>query len=253
MEGLPHHIEPSKSLESMERGQESYEAYLSNLETDLDEEIERILREERFLGEGRAAKVHAVEMKRSHCKACVKIWRPELEDMLKKDVVEYKKIQSQDPHQEFDMQDELYMAGFKNIARPLAYTEVGEFRVMAMEEITGHTIQSIEESGAKIVEPTWTELKNILLSLNKDFGIVHRDLHSGNIMIKTEDKLEPDAEIRGEIIILDFGNSKKISFSSPESDDYKLTIGQKTVQFESDEKKLLELKPKPNGQSPFTR
>lgn len=253
MEAFPHHIEPSKSLESVDRGPESYENYLSNLETDLDEEIERILSEERFLGEGRAAKVHAVEMKRSHCKACVKIWKPELNKILAEDVVQYKKIQSQDPHQEFEMQDELYMAGFKNIPRPLAYTQVGEFKVLAMEEIQGYTLRDIEEAGGKIVGTTWSDLKNVLLSMNKEFGIVHRDLHTDNIMIRTKDKLEPGAEINGEIVILDFGNAKRISFSAPEPDDYKLTIGQKTVQFESDEKKLLELKPSAQGNSPFAR
>jgi serine/threonine protein kinase len=246
-------IETSKSLELLEGGLEAFDKYRQeNLKEDLKEEVERILSEERFLGEGRAAKVHAVDAVRSQCKVAAKIWRPELQKILAQDVMDYRRIQTMEPHDEFSFQDELYTAGFRHMARPYTFVGTEEHQTIAMEEIPGYTLKQIIDSGAKIEEPAWSELKKIILELNNEFGVVHRDLHEGNIMLQTNDKLEPDARLKGELKLLDFGCSKRISFSSPEPDDFKLTIGQKTIEFPQDSVRVLGLKPNARGTSPFT-
>lgn len=241
MKSSPEEIRISHSAESVET--QSIEQYLTDLEEDLKEEIERIAKEEPMLGEGKAAEVFTVNhMRRSKCDACIKIWRPELQKLRVQSPIAYAEIQTMEPEEEFNLQDELYMKGFKKIPRPLAYTEINGLHAMAMERIPGYTLKELEEKGVTITNPTWQELERMLFDLTINKGVVHRDLHKGNIMLKTTDDISKQKTVSGELYFIDFGLSKRI-FGGPTPEDFELTIGRDTVKYTEDIKRVEQLKP----------
>lgn len=247
MESFPEHLKISRSAEAVEHPGAPLEQYIADLELDLKEEIERIIEEEEKLGEGKAAQVFNVgHLPRSHHSACVKIWRPELQEIKKRSFVEYRNIQAMEPEEEFNLQDELYMEGFTNIPRPLAYAKIGNIYAMGMEKIEGYSLEEIQKAGAKISKPAWEDLNKLIFDLNINHGIIHRDLHKGNIMIKTDQAAEQGAVLEGDLFLIDFGLSKRI-FARPTQEDYQLTIGNEVVQYLQDRRQVDELKPNPGN------
>jgi len=247
-------LKTSESLTTFEKGQELLESYIENVKYDLEVEIEKIIAKKPLIGEGRAAKVFDLELNSLHCPVCVKIWNPELENIQKENIVEYKKIQSHPPEAEFDLQDKLFMAGFDHIPRPIAYGKFGPYYVLVMEKIVGFTLRELIEYGIKIKNLTWRDLEMILIDLNRNHRVAHRDLHPGNIMLETQEEPQEGASVSGKIYIIDFGTSQETP-SMPTSDDYRLTIGKNSVIYKDDKASIDELKPTRSiaNRSPFTK
>ena len=154
MESIPEHLKISRSAETLDPEGASVETYLANLEQDLKEELERIVREEKMLGEGRAAQVFEMRnMPRSKCRACVKVWREDLADVRKEDFMRYRQIQTLEPEEEFNFQDRLYMDGFTSIPRPFAYAKIGDLHVMCMEKNYRLYTQGNRRSGSAGSQP----------------------------------------------------------------------------------------------------
>ncbi|HVM76667.1 MAG TPA: lipopolysaccharide kinase InaA family protein [Candidatus Paceibacterota bacterium] len=255
MESFPEHLKISRSAETLDPEGISVEKYIENLEADLKEELERIIREEKMIGEGRAAQVFEVSsMPRSKCKACVKIWRRDLLDLKLKDPIEYRRIQSLEPEEEFNFQDELYMRGFTSIPRPFAFTQVGDFYAMGMEKIEGYTLQQIKDAGAQIEDPAWKELDRMIFDLNINKEVLHRDIHEKNIMLRTNEDMATTKQLKGELVFLDFGHSKRI-YGRPMPEDYKLTVGKNVLNYPQDKSRVEALKPNPRtpGDNIFAR
>jgi len=155
-----------------------------------------------------------------------------------------RQVQSLEPEEEFDFQDELYMSGFENIPRPFAFTKIGDLCAMGMEKIQGYTLQEIKDGGAHIADPAWKELDALLFQLNIDHGTLHRDIHEKNIMLRTSEDIASTKELHGELCFIDFGHGKRIS-ARPTPDDYKLTIGQNMIKYPEDKARVDMLKPNP--------
>lgn len=222
---------------------------IESLRQDLEEELKRIISEERMIGEGRAAKVFELKAEHSHLPVCVKIWFPKINQLAKTNVVEYRKIQYLSPEEEFVLQDELFIHGFRDLPRPIAYGKLSDHHIFVMEKISGYNLQQIITAGAKIAKPGWAELERILTELNIKQRIVHRDLHPGNIMLRTHDLLEENVHLDGKLYLIDFGLSKRIQ-GKPQDDDFRLTIGKDTVIYKNDRKMVDALKPTISS-SPF--
>lgn len=248
-------LKTSESLASFEQGNELLDSYIEAVKHDIELEVERIIAEKPLLGEGKAAKVFDLELNRLHCPTCVKIWNPELENLKNSDLVEYKKIQAHSPEQEFDLQDDLYVSGLRNIPRAIAYGKFGPYHILVMEKIPGYTLKKIIDQQSTIGNLSWKDLENNLIDLNRNHRVAHRDLHPGNIMLKTEDKIEEGSVLNGELVFIDFGLSKKTP-GMPAPDDFKLTIGNKSIIYKNDKESIDQLQPKRKtsyGSSPFVR
>lgn len=208
------------------------ESIRQEIESDLTNEIRQIAQAYPFVGEGKAAKVFSLENtfvpgKRS----CVKIWRPELFNL---DDVTRAERQSISPKEEFELQDSLFNNGFHNIPRPFAFCIIDEYPAMIMERIPGYTLAEIQDRGGYIVNPPWKTLLELVTDLNEKHHVLHRDLHLGNIILKTEQKLEDHRnKLSGSLYLIDFGVSKPIT-DSPTNEDYKLTIGENVIKYQSD-------------------
>ena len=240
----------SRSTETIAVPEDEREAYLNQLGPNLKAEIERRIAEDPIIGEGKTARVFSSIETRTPMPVCFKIWRPDILKMKDKDPVGYRRLQYSSPEEEFNLQDKLYMAGFRRIPRPMAFETVDEHQVMAMEELPGYTFQEIETAGATVGDPGWKELERLLFELNRRYGIVHRDLGTQNIFLKTEDKLEPGTTIAGEIYFIDLGLSKKVS-SEPTPDDFTLTIGKNMIRYPGDHQNVERLKPIPGKRGIF--
>jgi serine/threonine protein kinase len=252
--GFESPLKTSESLTTFERGEELLDSYVEKVKHDLEVEIERIIAEKPMIGEGRTARVFDLELDRLHCPVCVKIWHPELENIQKENVVEYKRMQSHSPEAEFILQDKLYMRGFRHVPRPIAYGKFGPYYVMAMEKIVGFTLKELMEYNIKIGNLSWRDLEIILIDLNRNQKVAHRDLHPGNIMIETDTSPEEDSTINGELFIIDFGTSKETA-TMPTPEDYRLTIGKNSILYRDDKAHIDDLKPSRTGanRSPFTK
>ncbi|HVN26148.1 MAG TPA: hypothetical protein VMT99_00645 [Candidatus Paceibacterota bacterium] len=244
MESIPEHLKFSRSAETLEHEGISIEAYLDNLEQDLKEELERIMRDEKMLGEGEAGKVFEVHASRSKCQACVKVWHPHLEKLKSENYLEYRQIQALDPEDEFNLQDDLYISGFRNIPRPFAFAKIGNLAIMGMEKVQGYTLQDIKSAGAHIANPAWKDLDRLLFELNISHKVLHRDIHKSNIMLRTSDKLAPGGELSGELVFIDLGRGRKIH-GRPTPDDYRLTIGNNVISYTQDKSAVEQLRPNP--------
>jgi serine/threonine protein kinase len=121
-----------------------------------------------------------------------------------------------------------------------------------MEELPGYTLQEIEAAGAVIKDPAWKDLERLIFQLNKQNGVIHRDLGKQNIFLKTHEELSEGNSISGEIYLIDFGLSKRIA-GSPEPEDYTLTIGGDVVRYPSDRGMVEALKPTPGQPKLFAR
>lgn len=238
----------SRSTESPE-AEPIFLEQTESLRQDLEEEVKRIISEEQMIGEGRAAKVFELKAEHSHLPACVKIWFPKINQLAKINIVEYRKIQYLSPEEEFVLQDELFLNGFRDLPRPIAYGRLSDHQIFVMEKISGYNLQQIITAGAKIAKPGWGELERMLRVFNINHKIVHRDLHPGNIMLGTENPLERGARLEGKLYLIDFGLSKRIQ-ARPSDDDFKLTIGRGTVIYKDDRRMADALRPTV-GSSPF--
>lgn len=234
----------SESLRSVEYGTETFNTFIKNLKGDLKMEIERIVAEEQFIADGRAAKVFNIELQ--HCNlpggVCVKIWKPELELLKNTNIIEYKKRQYLSPKEEFEFQDQLYVGDkFHKTPRVFAYVETGGHYAICMERIRGYSIGEIMDAGAKMSANLKKKFEELLIQF-KNKGYVHRDLHPKNIILKTDQPLEVGAELSGELYLIDFGVAKKFYGSSPEEEDFRLTIGNDVINYPQDSKWLEEIK-----------
>lgn len=239
---IPTKLKVSKSVEAIEHKFKSVKEFMENLDKDLRDEIERITKEEKMIGEGKTARVFNIETKRTACPVCVKIFRPELKN---RSPHEYKKIQYLTPEEEFNLQDTLYLNGFKNIPRAIAYSEAEGYKFFTMEQIKGYTLEEIERSNAIISNPGWKELENLIKELNINQKIIHRDIHARNIMLETSQTLEDeDMELEGKLYLIDFGLSKKITTTPPNKNDYLLTIGQNVIRYPEDKSSVDGLEPR---------
>lgn len=234
----------SEIFENTERAEGVEQEYIERMERDLEAEIERIVKEEEKLGEGRTARVFSISDIRFPLPVCIKVWREEVLQMQEKDPMKYYHLQSRDPESEFKLQDMIYQGGFKRIPRPIAFGKIGDKQVFAMEELEGYTLEEIEAAGAIIENPSWKELDNLIFKLNIEQGVVHRDLGTQNIFFKTNEPLEKGARLSGELFIIDFGLSRKIAGSRPDKDDYRLTIGNSVISYMSNDRASVDnLKP----------
>jgi len=128
----------------------------------------------------------------------------------------------------------------------------GGYPYIVMEKIRGYTLAQISERGGLIIDPSWTELEKLVLDLNNQKQIVHRDLHIGNIMLQTEqDIIKARRELSGKLYIIDFGSSKRIFSDRPSPDDYTLTIGSSVIKYTTEHSNLRPLKPRPGGDNLF--
>lgn len=240
----------SQNFEAAERQEGVEQEYLDRMGHDLETEIERILSEEARIGEGKTARVFSIAASRFPLPVCIKIWKPEVLKSQYKNPIDYRKMQYGTPEEEFDLQDTLYLKGFQHIPRPIAFEKIDEYQAMAMEELPGYTLQEIEAAGATIENPSWKELEELIFELNINQRVVHRDLGHQNIFLKTNDKLSNDAKLKGEVYLIDFGLSKRIS-GTPESADYTLTVGNNMIKYKDDQANLEALKPRPGRKSLF--
>jgi len=243
-------IRPSRSLEKSVQITE-YSEYLETINHEIAIEVERIIAEEELLGEGRAAKVFEVSVPSSSCPVCIKIWRPEILLMAQTDPLEYHKRQFHKPIEEFDLQDEIYSRRSVATPKPIAFGHIEGHVFMAMEQIKGHTLQEIIKAGAKIPSTVWDSIQLEIIKLHRECGVVHRDLHGGNIMIETDEPLVEGVIISGRVFIIDFGLSCHV-VGDPTREDYELTIGNNSVRYTNDFSYLDEIKPMKPG-SPFIK
>lgn len=230
--GFPESLQLSDSASTWEafRSPEVRVAkFLGSLEHSLEEEITRIVSQEQ-IGEGQAARVFPIESQDSPCKLCAKVWKPRPAD---DDPVKYREIQFRDPRDEFQLQDELKIAGFEAAPYPIVYTEIAGMKVLVMERIKGYTFEQIlQTAGAKIVDPTLQELHGMIRALHK-LGVAHRDLNPGNIMIETEQPLAEGANISGRLVLIDYGRSKNVG-GEPEESDYVENIAGRRLGYTND-------------------
>jgi len=245
-------LEFSQSFEETERAEGINQEYLERIEHSLEEEVERILNEEEKLGEGKTARVFSIAASRFPLPVCVKIWKRHVLRMQDEDLIEYRKMQYSSPQDEFQLQDDLYRNGFTKIPRPIAFGMKGEYQVLAMEELPGYTLEEIAAAGATVDGAQWKDLERLVYDLNIKKGVVHRDLGKQNIFLKTGAELKEDATVAGELYLIDFGLSKKIA-GSPEPDDYRLTIGNNVIRYQSDRGMVEALKPAPGRNNLFAR
>jgi serine/threonine protein kinase len=232
----------SQSTGTIEVPEGEREAYFGKLGPSLKAEIERRIAEDPIIGEGKTARVFSSVETRKPLPVCFKIWRPDVIKMKDKSPVDYRRLQYGTPEEEFALQDQLYMAGFHRIPRPIAFETVGEHQVMAMEELPGYTLQQIEQAGATIAEPGWKQFERLVLDLNRNYHIAHRDLGPQNIFLKTEEKLAPGATLKGELFIIDLGLSKKTG-GEPTPEDFTLTIGNSVIKYPKDSQSVERLEP----------
>lgn len=227
--------------------------HLKNLRSSIDRELGEIMQDPNFLGEGQAAKVFNFENNPGlDIPLCIKIFRPELEKLVP---IEQKRRQYLTPEKEFDLQVSLIESGFQNTPIPIAYKFDGKYHAFIMEKIVGHTFAEINQHGGHIIEPSWKELDGIIASLNYKHKIIHRDLHLGNIMLKTDQSLTDQEmhKLKGKLYIIDFGASRRV-FGELEDSDYTLTIGNNMIRFISDNSSVQMLRPREPGkpgQMPF--
>ena len=176
---------------------------------------------------------------------------PDILHLKDQNLYEYRKLQYNDPEGEFKLQDDIYLNGFKRAPRPIAFGKIGDKQILAMEEFPGYTLEEIQAVGATIEDPSWEELERLIFNLNINAGVVHRDLGNQNIFLKTDQPLEKGAKLSGEINVIDFGLSKKISGDRPDDDDYRLTIGSNMIRYPSDRSKVEALRPIPGRDNLF--
>lgn len=245
MKSFPEHLKIARSTETLETEEASPEVFIHGVEEDIKEEMERILKNEAPIGEGKAGQVFELKnLKRTHRDLCIKVFRPELQEIKERSMVEYRSLQAMEPEEEFTLQDDLYMEGFTELPRPIAYTHVGKWHIMAMERIKGYTLAEIKEKGAQISGATWDDLYRLMFKLNIDHRVVHRDLHPGNIFLETDEELKENGAISGRLRIIDLGLARRIH-GRPERDDYTLTIGRDVLKFPEDKALIDQLKPSP--------
>jgi serine/threonine protein kinase len=239
------------------RPEERVAEFLENIEHDIPAFAENVIRREEVIGEGRVGKVFSLTNLDSPCRIAAKIWRhkPLYERVIdtknSKDVwYEYKKLQFLEPREEYRLQADLWAKGFRDMPCPIAYVETptadGPRKVFAMEQIVGYTLHDIMATpGCVIVEPTWKDLANIILRLHRDFGVIHRDIKPDNIMLETDQPLEPGTQFKGKIKIIDFGRSKKFYGSgSPAPEDYSegIALDLPPINYSNDADKLEQMK-----------
>jgi hypothetical protein len=242
----------SESFETTERSEGVEQSYLEGLEHGLEAEIERIIKEEIKLGEGRTARVFSIAEARFPIPVCVKIWKPDVLKLEKQSPVEFHKLQAVSPEEEFDLQDELYLKGFEHMPIPIAFGNIDDVQVLAMEELPGYTLEQIEAAGATIEGAEWKDLERLIYDLNIQKGVVHRDLGKQNIFLKTTEPLVPGGTISGEVNVIDFGLSKRV-WGAPEPEDYSLTIGKDMIRYPSDRSYVEALKPLRGQHNLFAR
>lgn len=245
--------EKFKFADNLIKSHRAEEEQPDDLKSSINKELGEIMRDPNFLGEGQAAKVFDFEHNpRMDIPLCIKIFRPELEKLVP---IERMRRQYLRPEEEFDLQVSLVESGFQHTPTPIAYKFDGKYHAFVMEKIVGYTMAEIHRRGGYIIEPPWKELDEIVASLNYKHKIVHRDLHLGNIMLRTNQILEGQEmyELKGKLYIIDFGTSKNI-FGQPEKDDYTLTIGNNMIRFIPDDSSIRMLRsrePGKRGQTPF--
>jgi tRNA A-37 threonylcarbamoyl transferase component Bud32 len=111
-----------------------------------------------------------------------------------------------------------------------------------MERIPGYTLAEVWERGGTIVSPQWRELERLVATLNNKHHVVHRDLHLGNIMLKTNQSLPSEQKLSGELYLIDFGLSRR-TMGAPTDEDYLLTIGNEVIKYTSDRSQVRVLEP----------
>lgn len=252
-------IKYARSVERSEELSQALERFIRRANQDLEGEVIRISRNERLMvGEGKAARVFSFELSGfpSPCRLCIKIWRDK--PKRERSAVQYKQIQYRKPEEEFDLQDDLYQAGCK-VPRPVAFGTVHDHingrditrDVVTMEEIPGYNLQEILDAKAKILSPSWYELLQIAAEI-KNKGVVHRDIKPANIMLETTDELQPHAELRGKLYIIDFGLSRRIIGTNPKDEDFTEQMGNELIRYPKDIDELYQLNPKAHrDKSPF--
>jgi len=162
--------------------------------------IEKISKEQNFLGEGKAGRVYTFQ----EASFCIKeIINSSLE-------FSFNNIES-----EMDIQAQVIKHGVR-VPLPILILQTSEGKnFLVMERIFGFSIQDIEKGKANFpvgfdVELFFKEVKDMIAKMHEN-NLYHRDLHSGNIMINIKDgKIKP--------VIIDFGSS---SYSFGEDDPYK--------------------------------
>ena len=237
----------SKSLEEAQ-GKVLTE-YLSLIQEEIVREIKRIIANNELIGEGRTAKVFDITVEHSSIPICVKIWHSHLRDMGQ---LELQKMQSSSPIGEFELQDQLYLAGFRSVPEPISLTRFEGVSVMAMERVIGYSLKQIIDAGGQIANPKWSDLEKLVVEMHRKYNIAHRDLGPQNIMLETDEKLEPGAKLSGRLVIIDFGLSKN-TIGEPSDEDYLLTIGDSIIRYQQDFANIDSLKPRRgNNQTPFT-
>lgn len=214
------------------------------------EEIEVIKRKNPLLGEGRVAKVFDLETAFHDTTLCVKLYRP---DIAQLNPYSRQTIQPLEPEEEFELQDELFRAGLR-VPQPITFDHIDRQPFFIMEKIPGYTLAQINEHGGLIARPSWNELEQMTAFLNNKLHIVHRDLHLGNIMLKTtQDIKEARKTLEGELYFIDFGTARR-TFGNPTDEDYTLTIGKDMIKYPTDRSSiniLQPLQPGIRGPSPF--
>jgi len=248
--GPEHSIIAAQSLKKEHDGQLEKE-YQDRIEAEMVAAIEKIIAEHFLLGEGKAGQVFDFpNFSITDLPACIKIIRPELEELRNKDLIEFRRIQNLSPEEEFKLQDKLYSEGFRHTPKPLFYGHYGKYQFLIMEKISGYTLKEIIAAKAKLVNLSWNDLEQLLIKLHRRHGVAHRDLHAGNIMVKTKETLTPDSELSGEqLVIIDFGLSKRTG-GMPTREDYTLTIGKNSIIYPDDRANLEKLTPQ-KADSPF--
>lgn len=214
-----------------------------------------------LVGEGRVAKVFSLTSSEYPCNVATKIWRhkPLFERVVdlknSRDVwYEYKKLQFLDPHDEYKLQCEIWRAGFRDMPCPIAYVEAetneGPRKVLAMEEIKGHTLHDILARGCVIENPTWRDLAKIVADLHR-VGVLHRDIKPDNIMLETDQPLDDNTpfgtKFSGKLKLIDFGRSKRhYGTGSPDPEDFTERIASDLppINYSVDSEKLEQLKVK---------
>ncbi|OGN34320.1 MAG: hypothetical protein A3I39_01865 [Candidatus Yanofskybacteria bacterium RIFCSPLOWO2_02_FULL_47_9b] len=230
-------------------GNPDFKTEFDKLFQHFSEEIAEI-RKGRLLGEGRAAKVFDLTDSWGGHPVCVKLYHPHLSELSP---IEYKKVQAVTPADEFSMQDRLFTEKFP-VSEPL-YTDTEDGQpYIVMEKIHGYTLTEINENGGLIVSPTWAELEKLITELNNQRRIVHRDLHPGNIMLQTEQRISSTGrKLSGKLYIIDFGSSKSIFSDNPTLEDFSLTIGNSVIKYTTDHFHVRILKPRTGGDNLFLR
>lgn len=226
------------------------ERELEALKSKLREEVEAIKHQSPFLGEGRVAKVFDLGTPFHDTTFCVKLYRPDIAHLSP---YTRQTIQPLDPAGESELQDELFRAGLR-VPQPIVFDHIGEQPFFVMEKIPGYTLAQINDHGGLIVRPSWSELEKMTAFLNNTLHVIHRDLHLGNIMLKTKQSLKEAGEaLEGELYFIDFGTAKR-TFSQPADEDYRLTIGNDVIKYISDRSSINMLEPLRSGvrgPSPF--